>query len=78
LSRSCRNSSAPGEALPQFLVLGATFLVLAALNAALYGFFAGRLRDAVENAAVRRRFNRCGGSVLIGAGIFTATLQRSQ
>lgn len=70
--------SSRGEALPQFLVLGATFLVLAALNAGLYGFFAGRLRDAVENAAVRRRFNRCGGSVLIGAGVFTATLQRSQ
>jgi threonine/homoserine/homoserine lactone efflux protein len=62
---------------PQFMVLGATFLFLAALNATLYGLFAGRLRDTMKNVKVQRWFNRCGGSALIGAGVVTATLQRS-
>ena len=65
------------KALPQFIVLGATFLFLAALNAALYGFFAGQLRERMQRTGVHRFFNRCGGSALIGAGVITATLQRS-
>lgn len=66
-----------GETLSQFLILGATFLSLAALNAALYALFAGQLRESMQNAKMRCWFNRCGGSALIGAGIVTATLQRS-
>ena len=69
--------SAQSEAFPQFLILGITFLFLAALNAALYALFAGRLRDTMQNPKVQRWFNRCGGSALIGAGVVTATLQRS-
>lgn len=69
--------SAQSETFPQFLVLGATFLFLASLNAALYALFAGRLRDTMQNAKVQRWFNRCGGSALIGASVVTATLQRS-
>ena len=69
--------SAQSEKLPQFMVLGATFLFLAALNAALYALFAGQLRDVMQNAKVQCWFNRFGGSALIGAGVVTATLQRS-
>lgn len=69
--------STQGEAFPQFLVLGATFLFLAALNATLYALFAGQLRDTLQNAKVQRWFNRCGGSALIGASIVTPTLQSS-
>ena len=65
------------DAFEQFVILGATFLVLAGVNAMLYGFFAGRLRDAMLNSRVRRLFNRCGGSALVGAGLLTATLQRT-
>jgi threonine/homoserine/homoserine lactone efflux protein len=53
--------------LEQFVILGATFLVLAGVNAMLYGFFAGRLRDAMLKTGIRRLFNRCGGSALVGA-----------
>jgi threonine/homoserine/homoserine lactone efflux protein len=68
----------PGsQAIPQLLILGTTFLFLAFINAALYAFFAGHLRDKPASPRVRRWFDRCGGSVLIGAGIFTAALQRS-
>ncbi len=64
-------------ALPQFLVLGSTFLLLATLNATLYGLFANRLRDLLQRAGVRRWLDRCSGTALIGAGIFTAALDRS-
>jgi threonine/homoserine/homoserine lactone efflux protein len=56
---------------------GATFLFLATFNAALYALFAGQLRDKLQNSTVRRWLNRCGGSVLICAGLATATLKRS-
>ncbi len=59
------------------LLCGIFSSTLAALNATLYALFAGQLRDTMQNAKVRRWFNRCGGSALIGAGVVTATLQRS-
>lgn len=69
--------SPQSPALSQIVILGATFLFLASLNAALYALFAGQLRETIQKTRVRRWFNRCGGSALIGAGIFTAGMQRS-
>lgn len=63
--------------LPQLLVLGATFLALGTINATLYGIFAGHLRDTLRSPRVHRWFNRCGGTALIGAGIFTATAHQT-
>jgi threonine/homoserine/homoserine lactone efflux protein len=60
----------------QILILGGTFLLLAFINAALYAFFAGQLRETIKRANVRRWFNRCGGTAMIAAGIFTAGIQR--
>lgn len=59
------------------LAVGVTFLLLAFVNAALYGLFSGRLRDRMQNPRVRRWFHRCGGTALVGAGLLTATMQRS-
>jgi threonine/homoserine/homoserine lactone efflux protein len=61
----------------QILTLGGTFLFLALVNAALYALFASRLREIIKKTSIRKWFNRCGGTALIGAGIFTAGLQRS-
>ncbi len=61
----------------QLLLLGGTFLFLALVNAALYALFASRLREVIKRTSVRKWFNRCGGTALIGAGIFTASMQRS-
>ena len=58
--------------LMQFILLGASFLVLATANAALYAFFSGRLRETVQNTRILRWFNRLGGTALIGAGIVMA------
>lgn len=54
-----------------------TFLILAALNASMYGLFAGRLRDALRNMAAYKWFNRCDGTALIGAVIFTAVVTQT-
>ena len=62
---------------PQFLIMGATFLTMATANAALYAIFAGHLRDTLKKARVRKVFDRCGGSALIGAGLLTAAMERS-
>jgi len=68
----------PGKpVISQMVILGTTFLVMATVNAALYAVFAGRLRDVMKSRRVRRWFDRCGGSALIGAGVFTATLEQS-
>ncbi len=66
-----------GAHLPQLTLLGVTFLVLALVNAALYAFFAGALRDTLKRPAARRWINRCGGSALIGAGVMTAAMHRT-
>jgi threonine/homoserine/homoserine lactone efflux protein len=65
------------DTFSQFLILGATFLFLASFNATLYAVFAGQLRDKLQNSTLRRWLNRSGGSVLICAGLATATLKRS-
>ena len=69
------NPAAP--AAPQLAVLGATFLVLAMVNAALYAVFAGELKGFLEQRSIKKWVNRCGGSALIGAGIVTAGLKRA-
>jgi threonine/homoserine/homoserine lactone efflux protein len=68
-----RTSVAPPAA---GVVLGGTFLILAAVNAALYALFASRLREAIRKTTVRKWLNRCGGTALMGAGLFTAGMQR--
>jgi threonine/homoserine/homoserine lactone efflux protein len=60
----------------QLFILGATFLFLCTINAALYAIFAGQLSDTLKKNTVHKWLNRCGGSALIGAGLFTAAMQR--
>ena len=63
--------------LPQVLLLGSTFVLLATLNAALFGVVAGSARGAAQSPIVQQWINRTGGSLLIGAGLVTAALKRS-
>ena len=55
--------------VPQMLICGATFLVLAITNSALYALMAAAARQTIRKPAVQRRVNRVGGSLLIGAGL---------
>ncbi len=67
------NPHSPG--FSQILILGGTFLSLALVNAALYALFASQLRESIQRTSVRKWFNRCGGTALIGAGIITAGMR---
>ena len=63
--------------LPQLLVLGGTFLTLGTINAAIYGILAGHFREKIAKKGPGVWLNRCGGTVLIGAGVFTAAFAES-
>jgi threonine/homoserine/homoserine lactone efflux protein len=55
--------------LPQVSLFGATFLVLAFVNAVGYALVASRARAVVRNPRAIWVVNKVGGSLLIGAGI---------
>ncbi|PXA90621.1 lysine transporter LysE [Caulobacter sp. D4A] len=74
--------------LPQFLdlsqplffqmaVFEVTFLVLATLNATLYGVLASMARNTIRKPKVQRIVNRTGGSLMIGAGLLSVGLKRA-
>lgn len=64
-------------ALAQFAVLEATFVGLAALNAALWALLAGELRARARNPTTLRIVNRVGAGFLVGAGLLTAAARRA-
>ncbi|MDQ7246470.1 LysE family translocator [Dongia sedimenti] len=63
--------------LPQVVVLALTFEVLAAGSLALYVFMMARARRLMESPRAIKIMNRAGGTMLIGAGLLTASLRRS-
>lgn len=56
----------------QIVVLVATFVVLAAINATLYALLASAARRKIREPRIQRAVNRTGGSLLIGAGVLAA------
>lgn len=62
--------------LPQFVILEATFLVLAALNILIWVLLIGRMRERFTRPSTLRLVNRIGGSFMIGAGLLTAMTRR--
>lgn len=64
-------------ALPQMLILGLSFLAVSLFSASFYSIFSGYLRSKVKSIKFQKAFNKVSGSMLIGAGAFTATLQKS-
>lgn len=63
--------------LPQFALLVATFVTLAALNVLAYALAADRLRRLIGRPSVLAWFTRAGGVALIAMGALTATLRRA-
>lgn len=63
-------------AAPQLWILGATFVVMATLNATLYALFAGSARRLLASPRAQRGFNLAGGSLLSGAGIWALLARR--
>ena len=63
--------------LPQFSILIATFVGLAAINVLIYALLADRLRATIRRPAVLAWMTRIGGSVLIAMGVLTATVRKA-
>lgn len=64
-----------GDFFTQMVIFETTFLVLAFLNAAGYALIASRARNLVRSPRAIGLFNKTGGTLLIGAGVATATLR---
>ena len=62
--------------LQQMLILAATFVFISLVSTSLYAYFGGRIKDWVSTTKARARFNKVSGSVLIGAGMVTSTLEK--
>lgn len=62
---------------PQFVILEATFLLLAGVNVAIWAVLAGELRARFSSPRILKAINRAGGTLLIGAGALTALARRS-
>lgn len=62
---------------PQAIILIATFVGLAALNALAYALLADLMRRHISRPAVLRRLTQAGGITLIGMGAATAALRRA-
>jgi len=67
----------PGTTVaPQLWILAVTFVVLAAINAALYAEFAGAARNLLQLPQVLRRFHIAGGLLLTAAGFWALLARR--
>ena len=64
-----------GDFFTQMVIFETTFLVLAFLNAAGYALIASRARNLVRSPRAIGLFNKTGGTLLMGAGVATATLR---
>jgi threonine/homoserine/homoserine lactone efflux protein len=64
-------------ALPQVLILGATFLVLATVNATLYALLAGQAQRFFRSYRARKILNRTAGGILIATGGMLGLMKRA-
>lgn len=65
------------EPLPQILLLMATFLIVDMLFIIAFTVFARAMKTKISSINTQRTINKIGGSALVGAGLVTATMQRS-
>jgi len=62
---------------PQFAILEATFLTLAAANVVIWAVLAGDMRARFRSPRMLRRLNRVGAGFLVSAGFVTALVRPS-
>ncbi|PSW20103.1 LysE family translocator [Photobacterium sanctipauli] len=62
--------------VPQMIVQVVTFLCLALLALSAYGISASLARHKIRSPSVQKWINRVGGSLIVGAGVTAAGLQR--
>lgn len=65
------------ELLPQFLILMISFSLVTMMTISSYAIFAGSIQHKIKSYRAKKRLNQVGGGALVGAGVFTATMQRN-
>lgn len=60
---------------PQLALFEATFVTLAAANAAFYCLAASAARRAICRRGIQRSLNRASGTVMVGAGVLAASMR---
>ncbi|KAA0909606.1 hypothetical protein FLO80_20760 [Aquicoccus porphyridii] len=68
---------AKSPAMPQFLVLGGTFCVIALLAAIVSAFAGSGLRRGAKKAKTLSVLNKCGAGAMVASGILTASSARN-
>jgi threonine/homoserine/homoserine lactone efflux protein len=63
--------------LPQVLLFGATFLVMATINAILYAMMAGQVTRFLKTYRARKNLNRTAGGILLVTGGLLGIARRS-
>lgn len=63
--------------LLQLVIFEITFLLMATLNATMYGLMASAARSTIRKPAVQRIVNRTGGSLMVGAGVMAALYRKA-
>jgi threonine/homoserine/homoserine lactone efflux protein len=61
----------------QLLILAATFVCMAIINATLYAVFAAKTRRLLVSPRAQRGFNAVGGSLLCAAGVWALLARRA-
>lgn len=64
-------------ALPQFLILGATFCFIALLAAVISALAGGGLRKGANSKTALVVMNKCGAGAMVASGILTASSARN-
>ncbi|MCC5451887.1 LysE family translocator [Rheinheimera sp. UJ51] len=67
--------STAAPVMPQMIILAVSFLAISLLSVSCYALLSGFLRGHIAKPKVQERFNKLGGSLLVGAGLMTASMQ---
>lgn len=65
------------SAMPQFMLLGATFCIVALLAAIISAFAGSGLRRGARSTKALTVLNRCGAGAMVASGILTASSARN-
>lgn len=68
--------TASAPALPQFIILEASFVILAGLNALIWAIFAAHLRQKINSPRISTWVTRLGGSFMFAAAALTLSARR--
>ncbi|MGI5310822.1 LysE family translocator, partial [Rheinheimera sp. WS51] len=62
--------------IPQMLILAVSFLAVSLFSVSCYALLSGYLRGYLTKPRIQDGFNKVGGSLLVSAGVITASMQK--